>query len=329
MMKIFKKKQEAISNAVSQPNGEIIVEKSVKEQTKDLLQELKSSQDIAIQKIVDSHLLLLESLDDYSLYLPCVDQVLQNLQDGLDEAVDENQKKLLRKQSTVIIGSLLLKMQAQFLSFKKQTRSEAQAILRFSDQQYVTAVVSTLSYASLSKEVIKQGTAKLTTMIAEQKENGVESYLLFDSVKLMTRYLSKKKDYFNTFNEMFEKFYRNRNLLGDSLALSEYIHNHEKDLTAFYIRGYKWRSRFWKIFAVVFTIVATIILLYSLLFSSLLSLFTDTEELKNTNFLYNELIILVIALSPILYYKIKYMIMKYRILKKYHKIADALSPTQN
>jgi hypothetical protein len=329
MIKIFKKKESKESESDLISNNSPVVDKTIKEQTKEIFLELKPTQDIAIQKVIDSHLILLDSLDDYSLYLSCVDQVLQNLHYGLDEATDEKQEKLLRKQSTIIISSLLLKLQAQFLAMKKQTRADAQELLRYSDQQYVTAVISTLSYTSLSKEVVKQGVAQLKSKMTEQKENGVETYLLFDSVKLFTGYQRKKKQYFKVFNEMFEKFYRNRNLLGDSLALSEYIYNHEKDLTDYYVKGQKIRGRIWKIFAVIFIFIATVVLIEYFFYTNVFLFFSGSESASTSDFAYKEFVLIGIAVTPFLYYKIKYWIMKSRIRKKYHKIADALSPTFN
>lgn len=327
MIKIFKKKEHLEAESDLDSNTLQVADKTIKEQTKEIFLELKPMQDLAIQKVIDSHLSLLDSLEDYNLYLPCVDQVLQNLHYGLDEATEEKQEKLLRKQSTIIISSLLLKMQAQFLAYKKQTRADAQELLRYSDQQYVNAVVSTLSYASLSKEVVKQGVLQLNSRMSEQKDKGVQNFLLFDSIKLITGYQRKKKQYFKVFNEMFEKFYRNRNLLGDSLALSEYIYNHEKDLTTYYVKGQKTRSRVWKILAIIFIFIATLGLIEYFLYTKIFSFFSDSESESTSDFAYKEFILIGIAVTPFLYYKVKYWIMKSRIRKKYHMIADALSPT--
>lgn len=328
MIKIFKKKKQDDSESPIVPENEAVETKNVKGYTKEIFLELKPTQDVAIQKIIESHLLLLDSLDDYSLYLPCVDQVLQNLQYGLDSAADENQKKLLKKESTIIISSLLLKLQAQFLAFKKSSRAEAQELLKFSDKQYVTAVLNTLASVSFSKEILRQSVNDLKLTMSEQSETGTESFFVFNSMKLFTKYKRKRSQYYKTFNEMFEKFYRNRNLLGDSLVLSEFIYNHEKDLTNYYVRGKKLRSHFWKIFTVLVIFFGTIALIDYFLISSVVNLFAESET-ESSSFAFKEMVILGIAISPVVYYKIKYWIMGYRIRKKYHEIADALSPNRN
>ena len=327
-MKLFKKSNALVAglktkNAVVETTEAEIEEESLKVQIVNLMHHLKPDASPVVTRVIQSHLQIMDLVDNYALVLPCTDRILENLHQGLKIAKTEEEREFIQNQSCELLISVLFNLQAQLLMVKSKTRKQASELFKMSNSQYMQAV-SDFTSVCVPNPVGQEGlVSKVIGAFQGALKDADESYEIYDTAKALLNNKRKRKEYFKALNIIFEKLYRNRTLLGKSLSLSEAIRNQESELASYFTQSHKMQSALARYTGSLgFVILMGLILVYFTL-TNLLSFIPALAELDSSA---NVFLYASIAFVPWVYRSLKYFILKKRIESKYDKIAKALAP---
>ena len=219
----------------------------------DVVETLSKQTSGAIQKALRAQLAVVQLLQKPILVRTCIDTVFENLYQGIEEASSEAEIKLMRNQSALLVQSTLFFVQATILKKKNESKEEGKDLFR----------IATQNVASFSGDILKvyiEGQIGEVTTLKSRIESGFSvfnNYLenkkqidknLPDEAKEMfhKRFANfvfgffenskEEEDYLKLLDSVFEKFERNKVLLGKSILLSELIMNNYQEIIDYKLR---------------------------------------------------------------------------------------------
>lgn len=189
-----------------------------------------------------AQLAVLDYIQKPVLINTCIDTVLENLHYSLEIAVTETEEKMVRRQSALLIQSLLFTVHATILQKNKETREEGIKLLKIATENIATfsadiaLTVGTLggsknaAIVSNSMNVIADFLNKKSLENDQEvKKNGFINRIV-DYFASSFENKENENQYYALLDNVFEKIARNKGLLGKSIILSELIRNHSDQI---------------------------------------------------------------------------------------------------
>ena len=215
------------------------------QQAYDIVDSLSKESSGVIQKALKAQLAVIQLIQKPILVRTCIDTVFENLHQGIEEAASEGEIKLMRQQSALLVQSTLFFFQATILKKKKENNEEGKELFR----------IATQNVSSFSGEILLAsatgGLSTGKTIAFEAGTSLIKNY--FDNKKTIENNLPEEKkemfhkrfinfvygyfenndeeeQYLRLLDSVFEKFERNKILLGKSILLSELIMNNYNEI---------------------------------------------------------------------------------------------------
>lgn len=286
-----------------------------------------------LKKSIKAHLSILKIIDNPRLIEPCIDNILENLHQGIEMASTEDEIKFLRSQCSNILQTILLYVHAKLLMSKASHKERGLELIKMGDQQYFDCFVTLSSGIALGTGIappsehlrlLGKGKDFLQSNFLKKSENTNESFKIFEFIKGYKTFKDFENEFYLTLDNIFEKLFRYRDLLGKSIILSELIRNHHKDMILHFTKAQKRNATISKFTSSVSLVILSSIVLAFYLLAHIIDLISFFY-LDLTS--YFNLWYLLIALIPIPYHYIILKTKKLKLKAKYVAIADSLSPT--
>jgi len=212
----------------------------------DVVDTLSKQTSGVIQKALRAQLAVVQLIQKPILVRTCIDTVFENLHQGIEEASSEAEIKLMRKQSALLVQSTLFFVQATILKKKKESNEEGKDLFRiatqnvasFSGEILLTVATNGTSLVPVGLELFKNyfdNKKEIEDSLPEEKKVQFHKrfvnyvYGFFENSK-------EEEDYLKLLDSVFEKFERNKTLLGKSILLSELIMNNYQEIIDYKLR---------------------------------------------------------------------------------------------
>lgn len=323
--------------------------------TMQMLNELVLESNDFQKRIIIAQINTLKIVQNPMLVESIIDTILENLHQAVNMAYTEEEKKLARHQSCLILQSILFYFHAKLLSEKESTRQKGFELMKVSDEQIMNAIkitavtvlvsngvpantvvdflpvnikdkLSNLSSIKFSKESIKgnllgaaaflKDTENLNKSVAQVKESSFKIYTVFTE-KLNNQKM--QKEFYAMLDKVFEKLERNKSLIGSSVVLSELVMNHHKDLISHFTSTDKKKSQFSGAFSGVLIVMSALIFGIINFLVFIIDFFAKTNYSDSIHWYY-----ILLAGIPAVYFYSKLQIKKKKLHLKYVSISNSL-----
>ncbi|MDD2986100.1 hypothetical protein [Flavobacterium sp.] len=225
------------------------------QQAYDVVDTLSKETSGVIQKALRAQLAVIQLIQKPILVRTCIDTVFENLHQGIEEATNDSEIKLMRQQSALLVQSTLFFFQATILKNKKENKEEGKELFRIATQN--VASFSVQISETVAKGMLIGGTASAASLALEVGIPLIKNY--FENKKEIEKNLPEEKkemfhkrfvnfvygyfenskeeeEYLKLLDSVFDKFERNKMLLGKSILLSELIMNNYQDIINFKLK---------------------------------------------------------------------------------------------
>lgn len=221
------------------------------QQAYDVVDTLSKETSGVIQKALRAQLAVIQLIQKPILVRTCIDTVFENLYQGIEEATREEEIKLMRQQSALLVQSTLFFFQATILKKKTEFKEEGKELFRIATQN-VSSFSGEILLASATGGLSTGRTIAFeagTTLIKNYFDNKktTENNLPEDKKEtFLKRFINfvygyfenndEEEQYLRLLDSVFEKFERNKILLGKSILLSELIMNNYQEIIDYKLR---------------------------------------------------------------------------------------------
>ena len=183
---------------------------------------------------LNAQLEVLRVLEDPTLLTTCVDSVLQHLLHGIEVANSESEVKLLRKDSSLLIQTLLFVTQANLIKKSQENRTELIGLLtQATDCSLVFIEVLITALAAQNKVPSKVAMLSETIVRLKQTNSAEKTNLIKATYNVIFAFFKSKKDnvaYYVSIDLIYEKLFRYKELVGTSIILAESVRNNSESL---------------------------------------------------------------------------------------------------
>lgn len=204
------------------------------------IEEIARDSDGAIRHALNAQLEVLKVLEDPTLLVPTVDIVLQHLLHGIEVANTEEECRLLKKDSSLLIQSLLYVSQVILLSNDKCNKELMRKMfVQATESAFNFAVVAAPIMFSKIKTAQKVGELINKIKILKNQNTSSSPSFLEKLSSLIWNLFNAKKNkekYYIALDLIYDKLMRYKELLGTSILLSESVRNNAKQLIEFQIK---------------------------------------------------------------------------------------------
>lgn len=249
-----------------------------------------------------AQLAVLDYIQKPILINTCIDTVLENLHYSLEIAVTEAEEKMVRRQSALLIQSLLFTVHATILQKNKETRDEGIKLFKIATENIATFsadIALTIGTMGGSKKAAIVSTSMnvvadfLNKKSLENEQEVKKNSFINRIVDYFTISFENKENenqYYALLDNVFEKIARSKGLLGKSIILSELIRNHSDQIIDYALKvEYDQLSNFTDeynfiqtpIFQTAYIFLYPIVL-FILLFTWIVDFFASTDFIAST-----------------------------------------------
>lgn len=321
------------------------------EEAQEILVNTSNSLDGFYKKIIDTQIEAIKILKNPLLVKACIDNILENLREANKFITNEEDLYVIKKESNSLIQGVLFLFYSNILMTKEKNKKEAielsktatNFILDFSVvvvQAKLCGGVTLIAAAKKAAIIQCANFLKNNSNSVNKKENFISrTYkLILNSDK------NAEQDYFLMLDGIFDKFDRHKEMIGESIVLSELIRNHSSEIIKHTLKNdlKQLENKKNKLNNHQLTILNDVFLiLYPIIFIGVFAIFIyDKFSSNSIDFSFVKWLLL----SPILFYIVKFYYDKRKLniefenlnksnqekennlIEKYNRIADSIMP---
>lgn len=198
-----------------------------------IIQTLSREVDGALSFALNAQLEVLQVLKDPSQLTTCVDTVLQHLLHGMELASSDHEIKLLRKDSGLLIQSLLFVTQAELIKESQQNKKELIGLLTQATNCSLNFIELMIPVIAMKGVPAKVQHLSATVSTLKQNKNSEKNSFIEAIYKSIFNFFQRKKDskaYYKSIDLVYDKLFRYKDLVGTSIILAESVRNNSDSL---------------------------------------------------------------------------------------------------